>query len=106
MTPRLHVPVRPPRRHGRILTRAAVAVTALATAFAAACGGAARPAAAKRDPLLQPDPVLATAPDTFAVRFETTQGAFTVQFIRSWAPRGADRAYYPVSYTHLRAHET
>ncbi|GLC25638.1 peptidylprolyl isomerase [Roseisolibacter agri] len=94
MTPRLTAPARPPRRAAALL---ALAATVLATAFAAACGGAARrPAAAKRDPLLQPDPVLATAPDTFAVRFETTQGAFTVQFIRSWAPRGADRAYYLV----------
>ena len=92
MTPRLTAPVRPPRRLGRASTLVALAATALA----AACGGAARPAAARRDPLLQPDPVLATAPDTFAVRFETTQGPFTVQFIRSWAPRGADRAYYLV----------
>jgi len=92
MTPRLTAPARPARRPGRAAALLAIAATALA----AACGGAARPAAAKRDPLLQPDPVLATAPDTFAVRFETTQGPFTVQFVRSWAPRGADRAYYLV----------
>lgn len=82
-------------RARRRLGRAATLVTLTAAALAAACG-APRAAAVKRDPLLQPDPVPATAPDTFAVRFETTQGAFTVQFIRAWAPRGADRAYYLV----------
>jgi peptidyl-prolyl cis-trans isomerase A (cyclophilin A) len=70
-------------------------LVALAVATAAACG-APRSAAVRRNPLLEPDPVPPTAPDTFVVRFETTQGPFAVQFIRSWAPRGADRVYYLV----------
>lgn len=41
------------------------------------------------------DPSLATetAPDTFRVRFETTEGPFVVQVNRAWAPNGADRFY-------------
>ncbi|MGK0360947.1 MAG: peptidyl-prolyl cis-trans isomerase A (cyclophilin A) [Bradymonadia bacterium] len=41
------------------------------------------------------DPSLAdeTAPDTFAVRFETTAGDYVVDVTRAWAPRGADRFY-------------
>ncbi|MDF1504555.1 peptidylprolyl isomerase, partial [Roseisolibacter sp. H3M3-2] len=68
----------------------------LGGAVAAACGGGPRGVAPRRDPLLNPDPVVETAPDTFVVRFETTQGPFQVQFIRAWAPRGADRVYYLV----------
>ncbi|MGZ8457236.1 MAG: peptidylprolyl isomerase [Gemmatirosa sp.] len=85
----------PPFRARRRLGRAATLLALALGTVAAACGGP-RAAATRRDPLLQPDPVAETAPDTFAVRFETTQGAFTVQFIRAWAPRGADRAYYLV----------
>lgn len=46
------------------------------------------------DPALR-DPSLAdeTAPDIFAVRFETTAGDYIVDVTRSWAPRGADRFY-------------
>ena len=45
--------------------------------------------------LLDPDapPWRTVAPDTFRARFETTKGAFTVQVVRAWAPRGADRFY-------------
>ncbi|MCI0433769.1 MAG: peptidylprolyl isomerase [Gemmatimonadetes bacterium] len=32
-------------------------------------------------------------PDTFRVRFETSTGPFTVEVIRAWAPRGAQRFY-------------
>ena len=35
----------------------------------------------------------ARAPDTFQVRFETSKGPFTVEVVRDWAPRGADRFY-------------
>jgi peptidyl-prolyl cis-trans isomerase A (cyclophilin A) len=35
----------------------------------------------------------AEAPDVFRVRFRTTEGPFTVEVRRSWAPRGADRFY-------------
>lgn len=34
---------------------------------------------------------LERAPDRFRVRFETNKGPFTVEVIREWAPRGADR---------------
>jgi peptidyl-prolyl cis-trans isomerase A (cyclophilin A) len=86
-------PVRLPARPSRALAVAAVALTVLA----AGCRSA-PPAAPRRDPLLQPDPVAerAASPDTFVVRFETTEGPFSVQFIRAWAPRGADRVYYLV----------
>jgi peptidyl-prolyl cis-trans isomerase A (cyclophilin A) len=33
------------------------------------------------------------APDNFQVRFETSKGPFTVDVVREWAPRGADRFY-------------
>ena len=33
------------------------------------------------------------APDKFAVRFETTKGAFVVEAYRPWAPQAADRFY-------------
>ncbi len=41
------------------------------------------------------DPSLVTdqAPETFQVRFETTQGDFTVEVHRDWAPHGADRLF-------------
>jgi peptidyl-prolyl cis-trans isomerase A (cyclophilin A) len=73
----------------RILTTLALA--ALATA--AACARHSR-----HSPLLEPEAkaLAAQAPDSFTVRFETTRGPFTVQFVRAWAPRGADRVYYLV----------
>lgn len=65
-------------------------------ALAACVSGRRGPAAPTA--LLRPDPRLerAAAPDTFWVRFETTRGPFTVQVVRAWAPRGADRAYFLV----------
>lgn len=46
-------------------------------------------------PLLDPEhpDVNRTAPDTFRVRFRTTEGDFLVEVHRDWAPRGADRFY-------------
>ena len=35
----------------------------------------------------------AQAPDSFRVAFETSRGPFTVDVIRAWAPKGADRFY-------------
>ena len=43
--------------------------------------------------LLDPTQANKTAPDRFRVRVETTRGPFTVEVVRSWAPRGADRFY-------------
>ncbi|MBV9879202.1 MAG: peptidylprolyl isomerase [Gemmatirosa sp.] len=73
-----------------LLHRGARVAAVIALATAAAC--------ARRSPLLKPDlrAERAVAPDTFVVRFETTRGRFDVQFLRSWAPRGADRVYYLV----------
>lgn len=34
-----------------------------------------------------------TAPDTFKVKFETTQGDVVAEFYREWAPQGVDRVY-------------
>src|SRR5438874_342481 len=36
---------------------------------------------------------LERAPDTARLAFETSRGAFVVELIRSWAPRGVDRFY-------------
>jgi peptidyl-prolyl cis-trans isomerase A (cyclophilin A) len=65
-------------------------VGSAALALAAAC--------ARQSPLLKPNPRAerAAAPDTFVVRFTTTRGPFDVQFVRAWAPRGADRVYFLV----------
>ncbi|HEY7566920.1 MAG TPA: peptidylprolyl isomerase [Gemmatimonadaceae bacterium] len=44
--------------------------------------------------LTRPDEVLSgTAPETFRARFATSQGPFTVEVTRAWAPIGADRFY-------------
>jgi peptidyl-prolyl cis-trans isomerase A (cyclophilin A) len=50
--------------------------------------------AAEIDPALL-DPFAATeqAPETFKVKFETTEGDFIVEVTRAWAPIGADRFY-------------
>lgn len=41
------------------------------------------------------NPALASeqAPETFDVKFDTTEGDFTVRFHREWAPNGVDRLY-------------
>lgn len=60
----------------------------------AACGGA--DSISEANPvLLQPGDTMfsAVAPDTFQVRFTTTEGEFTIQVYRDWAPLGADRFY-------------
>jgi peptidyl-prolyl cis-trans isomerase A (cyclophilin A) len=43
--------------------------------------------------LLNPALANAKAPETFKVKFTTSQGDFTVQVTRAWAPLGADRFY-------------
>lgn len=52
-----------------------------------ACGVAA--------PLYQPSPAMLemTAPDSFVVEVETSEGRFYVQMTRAWSPAGVDRAY-------------
>ena len=50
---------------------------------------AAAPAAASYDrALLRPALLKEKAPETFAVRFETTRGDFTMNVTRAWAPIG------------------
>lgn len=54
------------------------------------------PACARQAPdagLLTPGPD-ETAPDSFDVRFETSQGAFEVRAVRAWAPHGVDRFHH------------
>jgi peptidyl-prolyl cis-trans isomerase A (cyclophilin A) len=43
--------------------------------------------------LTNPSKALETAPDTFKVKLETTQGDVIVQIHRAWSPAGADRFY-------------
>ncbi len=45
------------------------------------------------NPLLRPARFTETAPETFRVRFETSEGAFVVAATRAWAPLGVDRFY-------------
>ena len=54
--------------------------------------------AAKKSPapvrnLLDPSTLKARAPETFKVKFTTTQGDVIIQVTRAWAPIGADRFY-------------
>jgi peptidyl-prolyl cis-trans isomerase A (cyclophilin A) len=44
-------------------------------------------------PLYKPELATETAPDTYAVKFETTKGEFIVDVTRAWSPLGADRFY-------------
>lgn len=44
-----------------------------------------------RAALLDPSLAAGPAPDTFRVRFETTEGTFDVHCERAWAPHGVDR---------------
>jgi len=43
--------------------------------------------------LLNPALLKGKAPDTYQVKFVTTQGEFTITVTRAWAPLGADRFY-------------
>ena len=76
----------------------------LALSFAALAGcekdqAARTPAAVEPPPsasspaLLSPETAKETAPETYKVRIETTQGPMTVEVRRAWAPNGADRFY-------------
>lgn len=43
--------------------------------------------------LYDPTKATLTAPETYAVKFETTAGEFIVDVTRAWSPLGADRLY-------------
>ncbi|MFB3904094.1 MAG: peptidylprolyl isomerase [Acidobacteriota bacterium] len=46
-------------------------------------------------PKPNPDPAKATeqAPEKFRVKLDTTKGSVTIEVVRAWAPKGADRFY-------------
>lgn len=56
------------------------------------CGVSMAPAADK-EALLHPDKMTDQAPDTFRVKFDTTEGDFVIEVHRDWSPRGADRFF-------------
>lgn len=77
---------------------------ALAVALGAGPGRAAAPKAAKKpvkaaasksmkEALMHPEKAVEKAPEKFQVNVETTKGPFTVEVVREWAPKGADRFY-------------
>lgn len=80
------------------LTSLTPAVATAITVALTACGGAddgqdaaEEPVAAS--PLLDPEAIAETAPESFQARFETTKGTFVVDVTRAWSPNGADRFY-------------
>jgi len=74
----------------RLFTPGRVAVLASLGWFAACSSNSA---------LYEPSPEMlaATAPDSFVVEFETSEGAFYVTMHREWSPLGVDRAYHLMS---------
>ena len=92
-------------RDRQVAARAAAADPAATTGGTTAepAGAGGQPAAPEnaapttphdRNPALL-DPALATetAPDTFTVKLEPTEGDVVIDVTRAWAPRGADRFY-------------
>ncbi len=45
------------------------------------------------EPLLHPERAVATAPEEYRVRVETSEGVVVIRVVRAWAPHGADRFY-------------
>jgi peptidyl-prolyl cis-trans isomerase A (cyclophilin A) len=77
-------------------TAAIFAVLGLTSSCGGECGGGAPPEPTEaQQVLLEPasDAFAAPAPDTFVVRFATSEGDFVVQVNRAWAPIGAQRFY-------------
>jgi len=56
-------------------------------------GCSSTPPAAKQEPAVEKPKGPVKAPDKFQARFATTKGDFTIEVVRDWAPRGADRFY-------------
>jgi peptidyl-prolyl cis-trans isomerase A (cyclophilin A) len=72
----------------------AIALTIAALLFMIAPGTAtAQTDAAARAKLLNPALLNETAPEKFKAKFETSNGEFTIEVTRAWAPIGADRFY-------------
>jgi peptidyl-prolyl cis-trans isomerase A (cyclophilin A) len=88
------LPRRNPARASRGVHSAAVlalALTALAGCEREDTSHAVPPDSVLLNP--QDDAFIASAPDTFHARFETSRGGFTVEVVSEWAPNGADRFY-------------
>ncbi len=77
---------------------------ALATSLVAGCGGEPQEEAQPQEeaaaapmeplnPLIDPGRFTETAPETYRVRMETSEGTIVIQVNRAWAPNGADRFY-------------
>ena len=49
--------------------------------------------AATPEKLKDPSQIVATAPDVFKAKFDTTKGVFVIEVHRDWSPLGADRFY-------------
>jgi peptidyl-prolyl cis-trans isomerase A (cyclophilin A) len=49
--------------------------------------------AATPEKLKDPSQIVATAPDVFKAKFDTTKGVFVIEVHRDWSPAGADRFY-------------
>ena len=71
---------------------AAFAQTKATTATKSTTAAKKAPAAPARS-LLDPSTMKAKAPETYKVKFVTTQGDVIIQVTRAWAPLGADRFY-------------
>ena len=67
-------------------------VSTLMAAGAAAVLALSVPAATP-EKLKDPSQVVATAPDVFKAKFDTTKGVFVIEVHRDWSPAGADRFY-------------
>jgi peptidyl-prolyl cis-trans isomerase A (cyclophilin A) len=49
--------------------------------------------AATPEKLKDPSQIVATAPEVFKAKFDTTKGVFVIEVHRDWSPAGADRFY-------------
>jgi len=76
----------------QFLTMMFVCGAAFAQTKATTAAKSTTPAAPARS-LLNPSTLKAKAPETFKVKFVTTQGDVLIEVTRAWAPLGADRFY-------------
>jgi peptidyl-prolyl cis-trans isomerase A (cyclophilin A) len=94
------------RNFSRIITGISLAALAIAAAAqgnppAQKPAGAAKPAGATAGydkALLSPSTLTAKAPETYDIKFVTTEGDFVVHVTRAWAPLGADRVFNLVKH--------
>lgn len=76
-----------------VAVRRAALATLLVSWSTMACDAGQERSSAEDSPLMRPGSaeMTAVAPDSFRVRFETSEGEFVVRVRRAWSPRGADR---------------